>query len=258
MTTPPQGPPDPYGQPPQGQPPQYGQPQYGQPPQGQPSQGQPPQNGQPQYGQPQGQPPQYGQPQYGQPQYGQPQYGQQPYGAYPPAPAYSSYGQPQGGLLPGAVRPLQIGKRVWAFVIDLLIVGVPFLIIYFIALAAFVKQATTCANSGNPDCVSKASSGGGVIVLVALVLSVLAVVYFVYFIGKTGQTIGKKQMGVKVVDSRTGQTIGYGRAFGRYIVQSLSNIVCYAGLWSAFLDSGSGRYQGWHDKALNTQVISVK
>jgi uncharacterized RDD family membrane protein YckC len=76
--------------------------------------------------------------------------------------------------------------------------------------------------------------------------------------GSAGQTPGKKIMGVKVVDNRTGATIGFWRALGRIIVQGICNILCFAGFWSAWLDSKSGLYRGWHDKALDTRVISVK
>jgi uncharacterized RDD family membrane protein YckC len=233
-----------------GQQPQYGQPQYGQP-----------QYGQPQYGQ---QPPaQYGppppQPGYGASPYGQqpPQYGQ-PYGAYPAAPVASPYGYAQpAGLLPGAVRPLQVGNRVLAFILDLVIFGIPLAILDFILVAALVSDSKrTC--DANGFCTTKAGSGSGA-ALALFLLAVLAVVVVqVYLTGSRGQTPGKMIMGVKVVDANTGATIGFPRALGRYLVQALCNIVCYAGLWSAFLDNASGRYQGWHDKALSTQVISVK
>jgi uncharacterized RDD family membrane protein YckC len=109
-------------------------------------------------------------------------------------------------------------NRVLAFVIDSAIIGIPIFILYFIAAA----------------------------------------LYFIHLAGSTGQTPGKKAMGVKIVDAVSGQPIGFGRALGRYLVQALCDVVVYAGLWSASPDSNTGRYQGWHDKALNTQVISVK
>ena len=195
----PGGPPDPSGQPPQ----QPQQPNYGQQP--------PPPPG---YGPPPGQ-----------------------YGAYPAGPGANVYGAPQAGaLLPGAVGPLNIGNRVLAYIIDVVIIFVIIGILDGLAIAA---------NSG-------ALSG------LAFLAGIGIFFYFVYLTGSVGQTPGKKFMGVKVVDANTGAIIGFGRAFGRYIVQGLSNIICYAGLWSAFLDSGSGRYQAWHDKALSTQVISIK
>jgi len=217
----PGGPPDPSGQPPQ-QPQQPQQPNYGQQPPPPPGYGPPP----PAYGQQQPPPP---------PGYGPPP--GQPYGAYPIAPGANVYGAPQAGaLLPGAVGPLNIGNRVLAYIIDVVIVFV---------VAGILEVIAISANSG-------------ALLGLAYLVGIGIFFYFVYLTGSTGQTPGKKFMGVKVVDANTGAIIGFGRAFGRYIVQFLSNIVCYAGLWSAFLDSGSGRYQAWHDKALSTQVISIK
>jgi uncharacterized RDD family membrane protein YckC len=237
------------GQPPYGQQPpppgQYGQPQYGQP-----------QYGQPQYGQQPPPPGQYGQPQYGQPQYGQPQYGQPQYGGYPSVPMNPyAMGAPVGP--PGAVRPLSMGNRVLAFIIDGVIIGVPFAILYGIGIAIFVSNShTTCDENG--FCTTTGGGGAAAVFLVIFLLAVAVWIYFLYLVGTKGQTPGKKIMGVKIVDAQSGQPIGMGRAFLRYLVQAVSNIACYAGLWSAFLDSSSGRYQGWHDKAVNSQVISVK
>lgn len=240
----PGGPPDPSGQqPPSGQPPAYGQqppppPGYGQ---------QPPPPG---YGQ-QPPPPGYGQQPPPPPGYGAPQYGQQPppppgYGQPPPPPGYGApqYGAPpayppgvnpygnQAPVLPGQTGPLNMGNRVVAFVIDWAI----FVVLDIIAIA----------------------SGSSAFRLIVDLLTLAVAIYFIYLIGTVGQTPGKKIMGVKIVDANTGQPVGFWRALGREIVQGLCNIICFAGLWSAWLDSGSGMYRGWHDKALNTRVISVK
>jgi len=223
----PGGPPDPSGQPPQ----QPQQPNYGQQPPPPPGYGPPPP---PAYGQ-QPPPPGYGQQPPPPPGYGPPP--GQAYGAYPAGPGANVYGAPQAGaLLPGAVGPLNVGNRVLAYIIDFAIVAIPLWIL---------------------DAIAISNNSFGLLSLVGL-LGLGAFVYFVYLTGSVGQTPGKKWMGVKVVDANTGAIIGFGRAFGRYIVQGLSNIICWAGLWSPFLDSGSGRYQGWQDKALSTQVISVK
>ncbi len=209
------------------------------------------QYGQPQYGQPQ-----YGQPQYGQPQYGQPQYGQPQYGGYPAAPMNPYV--PRGPVgPPGAVRPLSMGNRVLAFIIDGAIVGIPLVILDFIGAAIFVSNShTTCDE--NDYCTTTGGGGAVAVFLVIFLLAIAVWIYFLYLVGSRGQTPGKKIMGVKIVDAQSGQPIGMGRAFLRYLVQGVSNIACYAGLWSPFLDGNSGRYQGWHDKAVNSQVISVK
>jgi uncharacterized RDD family membrane protein YckC len=125
-----------------------------------------------------------------------------------------------------------MGNRVVAFIID-------WAILYILDIVAY-------------------ATGSGVFEgIVSLILLAVAI-YFVYLIGTVGQTPGKKIMGVKIVDANTGQPIGFWRALGREVLQGLCNIICFAGLWSAWLDSGSGMYRGWHDKALTTRVISVK
>lgn len=252
---------------------QSGQPGYGQ----QPGQQPPPPNFDKPNTPPPAAPPAYGAP-ASQPSYGQqqPSYGQQPpaYGAggysSPPTSQYgnSPYGAPQGGgnLPPGAVGPLSMGNRVIAFIIDYAIIWVVGAIGYGVLLFGVIGAASTCGydydSNGYPVNYSCSGGAGAGLVILALVflLAWLALcLFWVYMLGKTGQTPGKKWMGVKVVDNDSGQTIGFGRAFLRYIVQGLSNIVCYAGLWSAWLDSPpEGRYRGWHDKAVNSVVISVK
>lgn len=133
---------------------------------------------------------------------------------------------------PGAVRPLVMGNRVIAYIIDAAI-------LFVISLIGAI--------------------GGSSAFRLIMDLVTLAVgIYFIYLLGSVGQTPGKKIMNVKVVDAVSGETVGFWRAFLRQFVQGIANILCFAGLWSAFLDGKSGRYQGWHDKAANTQVISIK
>lgn len=250
------------GQP--GQQPGYGQPgqQPPPPPNFDKGQGAPP-------------PPAYGQP-APQPGYGQqpPAYGGGSYSA-PPQNQYgnSPYGAPQGGgnLPPGgAVGPLSMGNRVIAFIIDGVILNIISLIAFIILFTGVIGSASavdcnyTYDSNGIPTDYSCDNAGGasaGIIITVLIMFAIViaAFVYYIITLGKTGQTPGKKIMGVKVVDNDSGQPIGAGRAFLRYLVQYLSNIVCYAGLWSAWLDGPpEGRYRGWHDKAVNSVVISVK
>ena len=227
------------------QPPQYGQ----QPP--------PP----PQYGQQPPPPPQYGQqppPQYGQqppppPPYGQqppPQYGQQPppqYGAQPYPVGPNPYGAPVG---PG--QPADIGKRVFGYLIDVVMIGVLFGILFGIALAVFVTSAT-CGYDQNNIYQCSGGSGGGIVVLLYFVLFGAALLYPVYFLGAKGATIGMKLMGIKVVDADTGELIGYGRAFIRTLLFSICIIVALSSLFDS-----SPRKQGWHDKAANAVVVTAK
>ena len=98
-----------------------------------------------------------------------------------------------------------------------------------------------------------------IILLLALKLAgyaigiLLGIVYFVYFEGgPSGQTIGKRALGIRVYDFRQGGPIGYGRAFLRYIGRIVSGIPCYLGYFWMIWDKEK---QTWHDKIATTIVV---
>jgi uncharacterized RDD family membrane protein YckC len=232
----PSGPQPSFGPPGYGQQQPYGQSPYGQQPYGQPGYGQPPYPQQPQYGPPA----------YGQQPYGQPPYGQSPYGGYPTAPPVSRYGMPSG---PG--RPGSMGARFLAALIDAVIIGIPFGILLGIAYAVVVKNGSCVETDNGLSCTS--SSGAGFLVVLYILLIAAAILYPVIMIGRFGATVGKRVMGLKVVDANTGGLIGYGRAFIREFLKSL----CILVVLSPFFDN-TGRYQGWQDKVANDYVITTK
>lgn len=81
----------------------------------------------------------------------------------------------------------------------------------------------------------------------------ISCLYFTLFHGSTGQTIGKKIMGVKVVPVADGM-MTYRKAFVRYIGYGISEIPLFLGfLWIAF----DKNKQGWHDKIAGTYVVKV-
>ncbi len=55
--------------------------------------------------------------------------------------------------------------------------------------------------------------------------------------GNTGQTIGKKMQGIKVVGEETGQPLGVGGAFIRYLIHSFVDGICMAGYIYGFFIS---------------------
>ena len=93
-----------------------------------------------------------------------------------------------------------------------------------------------------------AGSGLGLIVSAA---------YFTYFHGSTGQTPGDAALAVRVVDlsQGTGNPIGYGRAFIRWLVSIVSAVVLLLGyLWMLW----DGEKQTWHDKAAGSVVVPAR
>ncbi|WP_093800911.1 RDD family protein [Streptomyces sp. Wb2n-11] len=205
---------NPYAQ----QPPQ-GQPAgYGYPQQGQPAGG----YGHPQQA-PQGVPPQGMPPQYGYPQ-------QSPYGAYPPA---GMPGMPGAGMPPLA----NWGQRVGAYLLDMLIIVGPMYALGFIDLA------------GSQD-----PSSPGVFGLIGMLYAFAMGIFQLYKEGRTGQTIGKKALGISLRRERDGVPLGFGMAFVRKLAHFLDSIACYLGwLWPLWDD----KKQTFADKVCSTVVIQV-
>jgi uncharacterized RDD family membrane protein YckC len=84
---------------------------------------------------------------------------------------------------------------------------------------------------------------------------VLGLIYFTYLEGGlSGQTFGKRMLGIRVYDFRAGGPIGYGRAFIRTIGRYVSAIVCLLGYFWMLWDKEK---QTWHDKFANDVVVPV-
>jgi uncharacterized RDD family membrane protein YckC len=118
------------------------------------------------------------------------------------------------------------GRRLVAWIIDSVIVGI-----------AIVVLAELLDTTGN-------------------VLGIaLGLAYYTYFEGgATGQTLGKRAMGIRVYDFRVGGPIGYGRGLLRYVGKIISSIPFLLGfLWMLW----DREKQTWHDKIATTVVVPV-
>ncbi|ARI52685.1 hypothetical protein A6E92_11170 [Streptomyces sp. S8] len=202
----------------------YGQ-QPGQPPQG------PPQ-GQPGYGYPQQAP--QGVPQQG---YGYPQ--SQP--GYPQA-GYQQPGQPYGGGYPqqpgygsGMPQLAHWGLRAGGLIIDGLVIGLPYGILVGIGGAM-------------------GDAAGGVIALLGVLLMIGLAIWQLYQEGTTGQTIGKKVVGIRLLREADGRPLGFGMAFVRRLAHFLDSIACYIGwLWPLWDE----KKQTFADKVCSSVVVKA-
>ncbi|MES9557684.1 MULTISPECIES: RDD family protein [unclassified Streptomyces] len=220
---------NPYGQQPN-QPPQeqpgYGYPQ--QPPQGQPGYGYPQQPGQPQ----------------GQPGYGYPQ---QP--GQPGAPAPEGYANVPNL---GTVEVGTYGARFGARLLDMI-----FAYIVVIVLNLIIFGAAFAGSSSGDDASAGLALGS---VFASLLVSALTFIFYdVIFVSTMGTTPGKMILGMRIVNSRTGQKPTFGPALVRWgFPIGLGYITCGLGyvliVISPFFDN-TGQLRGWHDKAANTLVI---
>ena len=184
--------------------------------------------GTPPYGQPHGAPP------YGTPPYGQP-YGTQPYGARHggPSPVEGPGGEWLGPPL------ASWGRRAAGTLVDGLVL-----------LALAVVLAVVAALLG-----ALVAEGLGVTVAVLTYVAVFALqVQQLVVQGRTGQTIGKRAVGIKLVRLRDGQPVGPGLSIGRaltHVLDAYSFLLGY--LWPLW----DKKNQTFADKCLSTVVLKV-
>ena len=237
---------------------QYGQ-QYGQQP-GNGQAGQYGQQAQPPYGQQPGYAQQSGygqggyagqqpqaQPGYGQQPYGQQPYdpyGQQAYGQQPYAqPGYGQppYGQPGFGVAPHVGQLAEWPARVGAFLIDMGIYVVGAIVGF--TLVGLLVPAT--------------QSVGLVITLFLVVWAALiafAVWNLGYRQGITGQSIGKRVVGLKLVGMESGAPVGFGMAILRQLAHTIDGMPLGIGyLWPLW----DPIKQTFADKICSTVVVVV-
>lgn len=181
-----------------------------------------------------------------------------PYGSVATAPAYpSSPGQGPGGERAG------FGIRLGAFLLDGLLYGLLSLVFVIpgtiLIVAAFRDCTTTERFDGTTElrCADGAFDWaalfGG---LAVMALGVLVVMFlYVRAMGRTGQTWGARIVGVRVVDARTAQPIGFWRALGRSVFANIfSSAIFYLGyLWMLWDD----QQQTWQDKVVNSIVVKT-
>ena len=92
--------------------------------------------------------------------------------------------------------------------------------------------------------------------IVVIALGIMLVLFiYARSLGKTGQTWGRKIVGIRVVDKFTEQPIGFGRALGRTVFANLisSSFLSLGYLWMLW-DTDQ---QTWHDKVVGSIVVAM-
>ena len=70
--------------------------------------------------------------------------------------------------------------------------------------------------------------------------------------GRTGQSLGKKTLHLRLISEKTGEPIGAGMAFARDICHILDSLACYIGWLFPIWDA---KRQTFADKIISTVVI---
>jgi uncharacterized RDD family membrane protein YckC len=124
-------------------------------------------------------------------------------------------------------------QRVGATVVDALVFLVPYVILIFA-----VKYV------------------GGFIALVAYAA------YMVLMLSRSGQTIGNRAVGTRVVNAETGQMLTTGRALGRWAASFLFSFFWFLVLLPIILDFlwplWDAKHQTLHDKIAGTLVVRTQ
>jgi len=144
-------------------------------------------------------------------------------------------------------------QRALAYLIDVAICGIPGWILMMIGGVLSAGSATIDPNTG------AVTAGGSVIgTLIGLVGYALMIGLVVWNMiikqGKTGQSIGKAKMGIKLISEQTAQPLGPLMTFVRMLVHIVDQLPCYIGFFWPLWDQ---KRQTFADKIMNTVVIPV-
>ena len=205
-----------------------------------------------------------------QPRYDQPPYDQHGQQWQPPAPGSPAQPPAQGQGHPYAGPPAHAadgpwgplaswGTRVGAMLIDSLLqlIGMVPYVVGFVLIIAGSPDTSSYEVSGgsSPDETNTGMVIAGVALVGVGVLLMIGIQVWnrVFRMGRTGQSIGKKVMGIRLVDEYSGQPIGAGMAFVRELAHALDGAVYIGYLWPLWDD----KRQTFADKILNTVVVEA-
>lgn len=146
------------------------------------------------------------------------------------------------------------GRRVVAWAIDLIITGLPPLLVLLLASPDPVPTGRECSTRLRIfECTTVDHDQLMRVRAFALVVHlVLAVVVIVAPMGTSGRSPGLAAMNLRVVDTENDGPIGVPRALLRYLGSMVSAAFCFAGYaWAAFSD----HQQTLHDLAASSIVV---
>lgn len=151
-------------------------------------------------------------------------------------------------MLPfGQVAPVK--RRAVAYIIDALIAAV----IPVLGAIIAIVMTVSALSSGEPT--------GTLFALGFVVMPIVGILTFgwmlVYTFMQTGRgSVGMRAQGLRLASAADGSPISFWRALLRNIVFGLAGSIV-VGYFSPLFD-GSGRFQGWHDKAVGSVMIDQK
>lgn len=175
----------------------------------------------------------------------------------PPPPPTHSGGQDSWGT--DRRGRAGFGSRLGAYLLDTLLYGAVAAVFVVVAVVLGVMAFAECDLDGTGEVrcaegdvsagllVAALAVGGGGLLLVALL--------YLVALGRTGQTWGRRIVGIRVVRVSDGSAPGFGRALGRTLFAGIisANVFYLGYLWMIW----DAQRQTWHDKVAGTVVMRV-
>ncbi|TCI99790.1 RDD family protein [Aeromicrobium sp. IC_218] len=171
-------------------------------------------------------------------------YGQQPYQPAPPPQGYGYPAHPYAGWW----------SRVGAVILDSLVTLAVMLVPLVIGLIILFSTAETQTRLDGTEEITDAGNPLGVILIVLSFVVAFAFTIWNSIVrpGRTGQSLGKQWLGIKIVRENDGQPIGVGMSFLRYIMYSIFVNACFLDvLWPLW----DARKRTWHDMVVSSVVV---
>lgn len=183
---------------------------------------------------------------------GQPSQNQPPYGQMPPMP-------PQGYQPPTPAYPYASWiSRVFASILDGFVVPLPGVILAIIgAVIAFSGSGSEVTTYDDGSVSAEGGNPVGVIVMVVGILAIFLIEVWnlVFRQGNTGQTLGKKWLGISVIRESDGVPLGPVMALLRWIMMAILGGACFLNYLWPLWDS---KHQCWHDMVVRSVVVRAR
>lgn len=157
------------------------------------------------------------------------------------------------GGLPGIAAPTRYAGfwwRVGAYLIDALIVGIPFSVANSLLVSPPANMNTTTDQAGNVNTSFTGNWTAFLIVLAAFMVCNWLYVALLLSSPRQG-TVGKMALGLIVTDEH-GERLSFGRASGRHFANLLNSLTLGIGYLMVIWTS---RKQALHDKVAGTLVV---
>ena len=166
---------------------------------------------------------------------------------------------------PTGTRYAAFWERLVAYLIDGLIVSVPWVIlttVFVLAPIGDLLDSLTVRDDGTLDYDEVAYTS--VLVRASVIALLVQAAYYVGMIGRFGRTIGQRVLSIRVVDAR-GAVPGYGIAGKRFLIPGLAGVLGAVPVVGALAGLGlllnylsmlwSRQKQCWHDVFAGTWVV---